>query len=197
MLLILILVSIGFSQTIKRYYDNYENFCIDYEGEINNDTIKFLSDKKAEYHVIEKQIECLENTENPSYFKLNELYSRLNGRTAFGRFKSKIESIPGNAVIFYDTGYQRYFDLDGNKGGGILLIFIMNSLVLILTPVSSENSKTGMIKILYTTHSGKKYYYKNNLGFSAIISVLVSPLVNIPYLIQIMSNTVHRELLIR
>lgn len=191
-LFVLILASLGFSQTVKRYYDNdeiyYENFCTDYAGEINDDTLKFISDKETEYRDIETEIKRLENTDNPGYFKLNELYSRLNDRQAFERFKSRLENVPENAVIFYDTGYRRYFGLDGNKEGGILLLLVMSSLVLILTPVPSEDSKTGMIKILYTTQSGKKYYYKNNLGFSAIIAALVSILVNISYLIQIMSK---------
>lgn len=191
-IILALLVSIGFSQTIKRYYDNdeiyYENFCTDYAGELNDNTIKFISDKTIFYQDVENQIIEIESSDASGYFKLNELYSQLNDKNAFERFKNRVEDIPENAEIFYDTGYERFFGLDGNKEGGILLLFIMISLVFILSPVPAQDNKTNMIKIIYTTKSGKKDYFKKLLCFSAIISASLSLIVSIPYLSEILTK---------
>jgi hypothetical protein len=191
-LLLTLIVSLGFSQTVKRFYDNdeiyYENFCTEYAGEINENTKQFIAEKLQFYKETEEEIAVLESTDNPSYFKLNTLYANLNDKNAFEKFKSRIDSIPENATIFYDTGYKRYFGADNNKDNIILLLFIMISLVLILSPIPSQDNKTQMTKILYATRSGKASYFRNILCFSAILSTIISLIVSIPYLYQIQSK---------
>lgn len=185
-----IIISLGFSQTIKQFYDNdeiyYKNFCMEYSGEIDESTKQFISDKILLYKDTEQKIEIIENSANPSHFKLGELYAKLNDRQAFEKFKNRIDNIPENATIFYDTGYKRYFGLDENNDNTILSLIIAVSLVFILSAIPAQDNKTNMTKILFATKSGKKGYMKNILCFSAVISTLISLIVSIPYIFHIL-----------
>ena len=194
-LFIAIIVSFGFSETVKRSYTNdeiyYENFCTKYAGEVNEETRQFIYDKIKFYKEIENQIEILEKSGNSSRFKLNELYANLNDKVAFERFKNRIDRITEKAEIFYDTGYERYFGLDENNDNTVLILIIMISLVLILSPIPSQDNRTNMTKILFTTKAGKMKYFKNPVYFSAIISILISFIVSLPYLYQILNKYGH------
>ena len=189
-LLLTVVISLGFSRTISRYYDNdeiyYEKFCTDYAGEINENTNQFISDKLKFYRETEQQITELENSAKPSYFKLNELYAKLGDKSAFERFEKRIESIPNDSSVYYDTGYERYFGLDDNDDNSVILLVLMLSLVFVLSPVPSQDRKTNLNKIIFSTRSGKKRYFKNILLFSLLVAVISSLIVSIPYLIHIL-----------
>lgn len=191
-LFIATVVSLGFFQTVRRTYNNdeiyYENFCTKYAGEINNETKQFISDKTKLYQEIENQIENLESSANPSYFKLNKLYANLNDKMAFERFKNRVYKISDNSEIFYDSGYERYFGLDCNDDNIILILIIMITLVMILSPIPSHDNKTQMTKILFTTQAGKKKYFKNLIYFSITISIVISFIVGFSYCYQILSK---------
>lgn len=184
-------IAIGMYQTFSRSYNNddiyYENFCEAYEGAVTEDTLQFLADKRAHYTEVEEQIAELESTSGNLY-QLNLLYSELNDRNAFNKFAERVESIPESGEIFYDTGYARYFALDGNTEGMMQILFLSIALVMLCSPVVSHDRQTHMTTILFSTKTGKHGYFRQLFGFAAIAGVVLTLLLTLPYLVQILQR---------
>lgn len=171
-----------------RSYNNddiyYENFTAALQGEITQETYDFLADNENHYTEIEQQIAELEAQENFNVYKLNQLHSEMNDRNAFERLKTRIEAISAggsDGEIFYDTGYERLFGTDGNNEDIVQVMFILLFLTLLLSPFAASDRKTNMVKILFSTQSGKIGYWKDLILYSALFGAAVSLLFTIPY----------------
>lgn len=171
-----------------RRYNNddiyYENFTIELQGEITQETYDFLADKENHYAEIEQQIAELETQENFNIYKLNQLYSEMSDRTAFERLKARIEAIDAggsDGEIFYDTGYERLFGIDGNNEDMVQVLLMLLFLALLLSPFAASDRKTNMVKILFSTRSGKIGYWKDLSLYSALCGTAVSLLFTLPY----------------
>lgn len=184
-------VAAGMYQTFSRSYNNediyYENFCEAYEGKVTDETLQFLADKRAHYAEVEQQITELEST-GSNLYQLNLLYAEFNDRNAFEKFAQRVESIPENGEIFYDTGYARYFALDGNQEGMVQILFLTIALVLLCSPVVSHDKQTNMTAILFSTKVGKRGYFRQFFGFAAIAGVVLTLLLTLPYFVQILER---------
>lgn len=184
-------IAAGMYQTFSRSYNNddiyYENFCEEYEGAVTEDTLHFLSDKRAHYAEVEQQIAELESA-GGNLYQLNLLYSELNDRNAFEKFAQRMESIPENGEIFYDTGYARYFALDDNMEGMVQSLFLAIALVMLCSPVVSHDKQTNMTAIFFSTKAGKKSYFRQFFGFAAMAGVVLTLLLTLPYFVQILQR---------
>lgn len=171
-----------------RSYNNddiyYENFTVELQGEITQETYDFLADKENHYAEIEQQIAELEAQENFNVYKLNQLYSEMSDRTALERLKARIEVISAGGCdgeIFYDTGYERLFGIDGNNEDMVQVLLMLLFLALLLSPFAAFDRKTNMVKILFSTRSGKIGYWKDLILYSALCGAAVSLLLTLPY----------------
>lgn len=171
-----------------RSYNNddiyYENFTGQLQGEITQETFDFMADKEHHYAEIDKQISELESAENINVYQLNQLYSELNDRNAFERLKTRIEAINAsdrNTEIFYDTGYERLFGIDGNDEDMIQVILMMLALTFLLSPFAASDRKINMMKIIFSTKSGKNGYKKDLILYSVLCGTVVSLLFTLPY----------------
>lgn len=171
-----------------RSYNNddiyYENFTVALQGEITQETYDFLADKENHYAEIEQQIAELETQENFNIYKLNQLYSEMSDRTAFERLQARIEAIDAggsDGEIFYDTGYERLFGIDGNNEDMVQVLLMLLFLALLLSPFAASDRKTNMVKILFSTRSGKIGYWKDLSLYSALCGTAVSLLFTLPY----------------
>lgn len=171
-----------------RSYNNddiyYENFTVALQGEITQETYDFLADKEKHYAEIEQQIAELETQENFNVYKLNQLYSEMSDRTAFERLKARIEAVSAggsDSKIFYDTGYERLFGIDGSNEDMIQILLMLLFLTLLLSPFAAYDRKTNMVKILFSTRSGKIGYWKDLILYSALCGAAVSLLFTLPY----------------
>ncbi len=184
-------VAAGMYQIFSRSYNNediyYENFCEAYEGAVTEETLQFLAEKRAHYAEVEQQIAELEFT-GGNLYRLNLLYSELNDRNAFEKFAQRVESIPENGEIFYDTGYARYFALDGNQEGMVQILLLAIALVMLCSPVVSHDKQTNMTTILFSTKTGKRGYFLHFFGFAAIAGVVLTLLLTMPYFVQILER---------
>lgn len=174
--------------SFDRSYNNddiyYENFTIELQGEITQETYDFLADKENHYAEIEQQIAELETQENFNIYKLNQLYSEMSDRTAFERLKARIEAIDAggsDGEIFYDTGYERLFGIDGNNEDMVKVLLMLLFLALLLSPFAASDRKTNMVKILFSTRNGKIGYWKDLSLYSALCGTAVSLLFTLSY----------------
>lgn len=186
----IILVSAGMFNTFARNYNNddiyYENFCNQYEGIVTEDTMEFISEKREYYAEIENSIAEIQKSSVTNAYSLNKLYSEFDDKNAFEKFARRAQAISDSSEIFYDTGYTRYFSLDGNNDNKIQMLFLAVALVLIMCPIPSYDRQSNMTMIIFTTKTGKKGYYKQLLLFASVVAVLFTLIISIPYLIQIL-----------
>ena len=184
-------VMLGMYQTFARSYNNddiyYENFCGEYAGVVTENTLQFLDDKRSHYAEVQEQIAELQSTSGNVY-QLNLLYSELNDWNAFDKFAERVESIPENGEIFYDTGYARFFALDGNQEGMVQILLLTIALVILCSPVVSHDKQTNMTAILFSTKSGKYGYFRQFYVFAAIAGVMLALLLTVPYFVQILQR---------
>lgn len=183
------------SASFSRHYNNddiyYENFTTELSGQLNSETLNFLTEKEERYAEVEKEIEKLESSENANTYKLNLLYNELNDRIAFERLSKRVESIQSSDVkgeIFYDTGYERLFGYNGNNEKIIMILFAMIFLVLLLSPIAATDRKTDMIKIIFSTKCGRSGYFKNLFSYSFLCGIFTSLLFIIPYIVNILNS---------
>ncbi len=174
--------------SFTRSYNNddiyYENFTTQLEGAITPETDAFLAEKEAHYAETQQQIDELEASEQVNFLELNRLYSEMNDQAAFERLKARIDAIrEGNPTgeLFYDTGYERLFAIDGNQETTVQILLELLFLVLLLSPFAASDRKSNRTTILFATKCGKKGYWKDLILYSALCGVLVSLLFTLPY----------------
>jgi hypothetical protein len=191
----LIFMSAIFSASFSRQYSNddiyYENFTTELSGKVTDDTLNFIIEKEQQYADVEKEIEKIQSSENVNIYKVGLLSKKLNDRTAFERLKLRVETIQANnynGEIFYDTGYERFFNYSNDDEKIFMLLFMTFFLVMILSPIASSDKKTDMIKIIYSTKYGKNGYYKSLFSYSALCGLFSSSLFFIPYIISILNK---------
>lgn len=183
------------SASFSRPYSNddiyYENFTTQYQGEITQETLDFIADKEAYYEQIEQRIAKLQMQENINTYKVNQLSNELNDRYALERMKERIIAIQGSekdGQLFYDTGYERLFGIDGNNEDMLMILMMMLFLVFLLSPFAASDKKTGMIKILFSSKCGKFGYYKDLILYSVLCGAFVSILFTLPYIWNILNS---------
>lgn len=192
LIIALIGVSAFCSANLVRTYNNddiyYENFTTDFTGNITKDTQQFIKDKFAHYDDIQKKIDKLESDGNGSLFLLNKLYAEFNDRQAFERFAKRVSKIEHNsdAEIFYDTGYEHFFGIDGNLENQWIMLAILLFLTLLIPSVPAIDRKTYAMRFIRASKSGKKGYRTDILIFSVLAGVFSTAITMIPYTLRIL-----------
>ncbi len=198
-LVLAVLVAAGsMSMSFTRSYNNddiyYENFTSTYTGTVTQEVYDFLTEKNETYAETEAEIAELEAS-GGSISRLNQLYSVFNDRNAFMRFEARVNAIAAvdQSEIFYDTGYERLFGIQENSVTNsqediVMVLFMLLFLALLMSPIAASDRKTDMVKIIYSTKSGRRGYYKNLLYYSSLSGAFVSLLFSIPYIYHILEK---------
>ena len=184
-----------FSASFSRQYSNddiyYENFTTELSGEITTETLNFFTEKEKQYNEIEKEIEKIQSSENINTYQLNLLSDELNDRVAFERLKLRVKSIQENECngkIFYDTGYERLFQYAGGNEKMFFILFMMIFSVLILSPIGAADKKTDMVKVIFSTKSGKTGYYRDLFLYGILCGIFSATLFFFPYIFNILKK---------
>ena len=195
-LLILALTAIcafSFVNLVRSYCNDdiyYENFTTEYAGELSERTYNFIAEKQSHYKAVTEQINTLESQNNPNLYELSKLYAEFNDKNAFDQFVIRINSIQknDNAQIFYDTGYKRYFGLDGGKENVLIALYIMLFLSLLIPSVPSIDRKNHAMYLICSSKCGKIGYRRNILSFAVLAGLFASILTTLPYAIRILQR---------
>mgnify|MGYP000189300177 CR=1 FL=1 len=150
---------------------------------------KCVSEKQ--YNEIEKEIEKIQSSENINTYQLNLLSDELNDRVAFERLKLRVKSIQENECngkIFYDTGYERLFQYAGGNEKMFFILFMMIFSVLILSPIGAADKKTDMVKVIFSTKSGKTGYYRDLFLYGILCGIFSATLFFFPYIFNILKK---------
>ncbi len=193
--LAVICASFALSAGFIRSYDNddiyYESFTTEWEGEITDETLAFLSEKETHYAEVEQQIAQIQLEDPNNTYELNSLQNELNDRTAFERLNNRVKAIQksGKEVeIFYDTGYERLVSADGNHEDLVIVLVTLVFLSLLLSPIGASDNKNDMVKVLFSTRSGEKGYLRSHLIYSALCGIFASLLLSLPYLFHVLHS---------
>ena len=190
----LIAFSAIFSASLVRTYSNddiyYNNFTTKYAGAIDDDTKKFIQEKQNHYTEIQKQIDELQDSENPSEFQLNKLYAEFNDRPAFERMVYRVDNIKKytDSKLFYDTGYERLFGFDGRKENLLIQLCIMAFLALLTPSVPATDRKSDAMRFIRASRCGKNGYRNDMLMFSVLAGCFATIITSVPYTIRILQR---------
>ena len=135
------------------------------------------------------------NHQKYNTYQLNLLSDELNDRVAFERLKLRVKSIQENECngkIFYDTGYERLFQYAGSNEKMFFILFMMIFSVLILSPIGAADKKTDMVKVIFSTKSGKTGYYRD-LFYMVFMRDFSATLFFFPYIFNILKSTERRD----
>lgn len=113
----------------------------------------------------------------------------MNDRAAVLRIQNRLNAMTDNNVnsgIFYDTGYERLFGLDGGSMDILYVVLLTMFMALLLSPqmVSDRNLR----KVIYSTKSGKRLYWTDNLLYGCLIGGIGSILLTMPYYVKMLSS---------
>lgn len=183
-----------FSSSFSRVYTSdeiyYEKFTTQLQGVITQETHDFIAEKENFYAKLESQIMELQMA-GASQFEISALYDEMQDRGAFIRLQNRVTAIQNcsaDGELFYDTGYERLFGIDGNQDDMVIILFEMLFLAMLLSPYAAQDRKTDMVKILHATSAGKRGYWKHLLLYSAICGAVMSLLFNVPYIWHILQK---------
>lgn len=185
-ILLLAAAAVGLiSSSWVRSYSNdeicYENFTEEFAGPVTQDTLDFIAQKREHYVGVREELDALYSEENPSLYRITFLEGEFSDEAALERFAGRAETIANSGgEIFYDTGYERLFSLDGSRENLVL--------VLIVSPCPAADRRTRMTHILFASSAGRRGYFSGLFALGACLSLVLSLLTEPPYLFTILSK---------
>lgn len=189
-ILIIAAVQIGsaINYTISYNADDlwYHSYC---------DTLSNMTEEQAEQY-IEKENSRFEELYGSmgnagSATVLQHIYEELQAEQGFikaaeqQRYINSLDS--PNKAMFYQTGWRRLFGADGFAEDMTLTLLAALGISFGVSPLISYDNRRNLGFLLYTNKYGRKRYYRQNLTVTAIASLLISAVVNIPHIMGILS----------
>lgn len=159
------------------------------------DTLSSMTEEQAEQY-IEKENSRFEELYSSmgsagSAMILQRIYEELQAEQGFikaaeqQRYINSLDS--PNKAMFYQTGWRRLFGADGFAEDMALTLLAALGICFAVSPLISYDNRRNLGFLLYTNKYGRKKYYRQNLNVTAIASLLISAVVNIPHIMGILS----------
>lgn len=181
-------ISSAINYTISYNADDlwYHSYC---------DTLSNMTEDQAEQY-IEKENSRFEELYSSmgsagSAMVLQQIYEELQAEQGFikaaeqQRYINSLDS--PNKAMFYQTGWRRLFGADGFAEDMTLALLAALGISFAVSPLISYDNRRNLGFLLYTNKYGRKKYYRQNLTVTAIASLLISAVVNIPHIMGILS----------
>lgn len=167
------------------YY--YKDYTTDNSGAVTAQTEEVIRTDEEYFLTLHEELMSLDTTIE----RMQDIQGELQREGALFMFKSRCEAIRDSKYdteIFYDTGYKRAFDVNGNTESKQMALLIMIFSALAISPLISFDRSRGLTSVIYSTASGKKSYLKHSIIVTVTLSVFASVAVMIPYFFNIFSK---------
>lgn len=186
------LVTVGFfhasfskpASIVDMYYQNYTS---DNSGAVTNETDKIIEENNKYFVGIHERL----MNDNLTMNEMRELQSEMNREQAFEKFSSRCNAIRNSKYdteIFYDSGYNRAFGVNGHNEDHQMAMLILLLCALTISPLIAFDRSRRLTSIIFSTTSGKRAYLKRNIAASMIFSIAASTSVMLPYFFNILSK---------
>lgn len=159
------------------------------------DTLSNMTEEQANEYIdkersrFEKLYDFMSNEGSP--LALQHIYEELQAEQGFIKAAEQQEYInvldSSNKAMFYQTGWRRIFAAEGSTEDMTLALFAALGISFAISPLIAYDNRRRLGFLLYTNKYGKKRYFGQNLALAAIISFLISTVINIPHFVGILS----------
>lgn len=167
------------------YY--YKDYTTDNSGAVTEQTDEVIRIDEEYFAMLHEELMSPDTTIE----RMQEIQGELQREGALFMFRSRCEAIRDNKYdteIFYDSGYKRAFDVDGNTESKQMALLIMVFSALAISPLISFDRSRGLTSVIYSTASGKKSYLKHSIIVTVTLSVFASIAVMLPYFFNVLSK---------
>lgn len=167
------------------YY--YKDYTTDNSGAVTAQTDEVIRIDEEYFATLHEELMSPDTTIE----RMQEIQGELQREGALFMFRSRCEAIRDNKYdteIFYDSGYKRAFDVDGNTESKQMALLIMIFSALAISPLISFDRSRGLTSVIYSTASGKKSYLKHSVIVTVTLSIFASIAVMFPYFFNILSK---------
>jgi len=167
------------------YY--YKDYTTDNSGAVTEQTDEVIRIDEEYFAMLHEELMSPDTTIE----RMQEIQGELQREGALFMFRSRCEAIRDSKYdteIFYDSGYKRAFDVDGNTESKQMALLIMIFSALAISPLISFDRSRGLTSVIYSTASGKKSYLKHSIIVTVTLSVFASIAVMLPYFFNVLSK---------
>lgn len=162
------------------------------------DTLSEMSEEQAKQYIEEESSRFEELyrsmttvSGDNSATTLQRIYEELQAEQGFRKAAEQQEYIKAldssNKAIFYETGWRRLFGAEGYTEDMTLALLAALGISFAVSPLISYDNRRRLGFLLYTNKYGREKYFGQSLALTAIISFLISAVINIPRFIGILS----------
>ena len=167
------------------YY--YKDYTTDNSGAVTAQTDEVIHIDEEYFATLHEELMSPDTTIE----RMQKIQGELQREGALFMFRSRCEAIRDNKYdteIFYDSGYKRAFDVDGNTESKQMALLIMIFSALAISPLISFDRSRGLTSVIYSTASGKKSYLNHSIIVTVTLSIFASIAVMFPYFFNILSK---------
>lgn len=168
--------------------DAFYKFYCDTLSEMNYDEAdEFISAEEKRFNALLSSLSSPELQTSD----MIQISTELNGRRGFEQAKAQYEYTirlsSENKAIFYLSGWNELFGVNGYKSDMQLALIVISALCLVILPCISYDKKCRLGFLINSTRLGKSTYYKHNFIIASLVAAAVSCVVNLSYFCAVLS----------
>lgn len=164
----------------------YRSYCDILSNMTEEQAEQYIEEEKSRFNELYNSI-----SKTNSSMALQKIYDELQAEQGFIKAAEQQQYIKfldsSNKAMFYQTGWRRLFGAEDFTEDMTLALLAALGISFAVSPLISYDNRRRLGFLLYTNKYGRKKYFGQNLALSAIISFLISAVVNIPHFIGILS----------
>lgn len=184
-LAVVVIFHLSFTKPVDLSDYYYENYTTNNSGTVTTKTENLIRADEKYFSGLHDELLNFDTTME----RMQEIQSEFQRETAFLMFKSRCEAIRDSKYdtkIFYDSGYKRAFNVNGNSESIQMTLLIMIFCTLAISPLISFDKSKGFTNVIYSTASGKISYLKHNIIVTVTYNIFASVGVMLPYFFNIL-----------
>jgi hypothetical protein len=167
---------------------HYKAYCATLSGMDDSEARSYIAAEQDKFDTLTNLMLSPEVTAG----EIQQISRELNPRNGFNKAKNQYDYIAAlssdNKAMFYLTGWNELFGVNGNQADMQLALIAVAALCLMILPVLAYDRKCRLGFLLYATKSGKRAYFKRKMLAAALLGILTSLTVYIPYIVSVLSN---------